>query len=115
MWDRRHVSRFLKVSPQDGSSVKPARRFSCPPALDALEARALMTASLQPITNLSVPALQGSTVPLLANTSATNPQTFTVTSSNPDVTASIAQGPVLEPGRLVYQLDESERATSTGR
>jgi cyclophilin family peptidyl-prolyl cis-trans isomerase len=52
-----------------------------------------MTASLQPITNVSVPALQGSTVPLLANTGATDPQTYTVTSSNPDVTASIAQGP----------------------
>ncbi len=52
-----------------------------------------MTASLQPIANVSVPALQGETIPLLADSGATDAQTFTVTSSNPDVTASIAQGP----------------------
>ena len=93
MWDRRHVRWFLKISPQVASGERPARRLSCQPALVALEDRVLMTASLQPITNVSVPALQGSTVPLLASAGATNPQTFTVTSSNPDVTASIAQGP----------------------
>ena len=61
--------------------------------LDALEGRQLMTASLQAISTVSVPALQGYTVPLLANSGATDAQTFTVTSSNPDITASVAQGP----------------------
>ena len=64
-----------------------------PASLDALEGRPLMTASLQTISNVSVPALQGTTVPLLANSGATDAQTFTVTSSNPDISASIAQGP----------------------
>ena len=67
--------------------------MACQPAVDALEGRQLLTASLQGISELSVPALQGYTVPLLANTGATDPQTFTVTSSNPDITASIAKGP----------------------
>jgi cyclophilin family peptidyl-prolyl cis-trans isomerase len=52
-----------------------------------------LTASLQPISNLTIPAQQGYTQPLLANSSATAPQTFTITSSNPDIAASIAQGP----------------------
>ena len=58
-------------------------------------------------------------MPLLADTGATDAQTFTVTSSNPDIVASIAQGPFwtlgvsyTDPsnsgdnftGALVYQL-----------
>jgi len=51
-----------------------------------------LTASLAPISNLTIPAQQGYTLPL--NGSGTpNAQTFTVTSSNPDLAASIAQGP----------------------
>ena len=69
------------------------RRVSCQPWLDALEDRQLLTASLQAISAVTVPALQGYTVPLLANSGATDAQTFTVTSSNPDITASVAQGP----------------------
>ncbi len=69
------------------------RRMSCQPSLDALEDRQLLTASLQAISTVTVPALQGYTVPLLANSGATDAQTFTVTSSNPDITASVAQGP----------------------
>ncbi len=49
-------------------------------------------ASLQPITNLTVPSKQGYTVPLLAASGFTDPQTFSVTSSNPEVAASIAGG-----------------------
>jgi cyclophilin family peptidyl-prolyl cis-trans isomerase len=63
------------------------------PMLEAVENRQLLTASLQAIAPLDVPALQGYTLPLLANTGATNPQTFTVSSSNPDIGVSIAQGP----------------------
>jgi cyclophilin family peptidyl-prolyl cis-trans isomerase len=58
-----------------------------------LEERQMLTASLQAIPETAVPALQGTTVPLLANTGATDPQTYTVTSSNPDIKATIAQGP----------------------
>ncbi len=93
MWDRRHGRRFLMVGPETSVSTRPARKLSCRPSLDALEGRPLMTASLQAINNVSVPAMQGTTVPLMANSGATDAQTFTVTSSNPDVTASIAEGP----------------------
>jgi cyclophilin family peptidyl-prolyl cis-trans isomerase len=68
------------------------------PSIDILETREMLTASLQPISQISVPALQGYTVPLLANSGATDAQTFTVTSSNPDITASVAQGPFWKVG-----------------
>ena len=69
------------------------RRNARRPLLESLEDRQLLTASLQPISNLVVPAQQGYTQPLEAAGFTTGPQTFTVTSSNPDVAASIAQGP----------------------
>jgi cyclophilin family peptidyl-prolyl cis-trans isomerase len=59
--------------------------------LEVLEDRRLM-ASLQPISNFSIPSLQGFTLPLLAASNFADPQTFTVTSSNPDIPATIAQG-----------------------
>jgi cyclophilin family peptidyl-prolyl cis-trans isomerase len=51
-----------------------------------------MTASLQPISNLTVPAQQGYTLPLNGS-GTTDAQTFTVSSSNPDIAASIPTGP----------------------
>jgi cyclophilin family peptidyl-prolyl cis-trans isomerase len=53
----------------------------------------MLTASLQAIPEVAVPALQGTSVPLLASSGATDPQTYTVTSSNPDIMASVASGP----------------------
>jgi cyclophilin family peptidyl-prolyl cis-trans isomerase len=49
-----------------------------------------MAASLQPIANLTVPALQGYTVPLLASPATTDNQDFFVTSSNPDIAVTAA-------------------------
>jgi cyclophilin family peptidyl-prolyl cis-trans isomerase len=67
--------------------------------VEGLEGRQLLTsATLQPLSNLTVPAQQGYTLPLLANTGATDAQTYTVTSSNPDVAASIATGPFWNVG-----------------
>jgi cyclophilin family peptidyl-prolyl cis-trans isomerase len=60
--------------------------------MEGLEDRRLL-ASLQPISNLTVPSLQGFTQPILAAANFNHPQTFTVTSSNPDIAASIIQGP----------------------
>ena len=71
---------------------KPGRRLSQQPQCEALEDRQLLAATLQSISNLTVPAQQGYTQPLLAATGQTAPQTFTVTSSNPDIAASIVQG-----------------------
>src|SRR5262245_12777733 len=75
-----------------GATKRAPRRSRQLPGLELLEDRQLLTATLQAISNLTVPALQGFTQPLLANNGATNPQTFTVTSSNPDIAASIIQG-----------------------
>ena len=51
-----------------------------------------MTASLQPIANLTVPALQGYTVPLLASSSDVFPQNYVTESSNPDIAVTVPQG-----------------------
>ncbi|WP_435010986.1 peptidylprolyl isomerase [Tundrisphaera lichenicola] len=58
--------------------------------IEPLEGRGLMTASISPIAGISVPQFQGYQVPVLAGTS--HAQTFTVTSDNPGVKASMAQG-----------------------
>jgi cyclophilin family peptidyl-prolyl cis-trans isomerase len=58
-----------------------------------LEERELLTAGLAPIGDISVPALLGYQVPLDGSSSTAAFQTFTVSSDNPDIPASIAQGP----------------------
>ncbi len=98
MWDRKPGRRSPTARPSRGAMTRPAHRLACQPRLDALEHRQMLTASLQPITQVAVPALQGTTVPLLANTGATDAQTFTVTSSNPDISASVASGPFWNVG-----------------
>jgi cyclophilin family peptidyl-prolyl cis-trans isomerase len=92
MWPRISLDRSQVKRRTEGTSRKPGRRSSQQPHIELLEDRQLLTATLQSIPNLSVPAQQGYTQPLLAATGATNPQTFTVTSSNPDIAASIIQG-----------------------
>ncbi len=62
--------------------------------LDPLEGRALMAAALAPIANITAPAALGYQVPL-DGTGGGASQTYTVTSSNPDVKATIAQGEFL--------------------
>jgi cyclophilin family peptidyl-prolyl cis-trans isomerase len=68
-----------------------ARRTAQRPLVEVLEGRQLL-ASLEPISNLTVPSQQGYTVPLNGS-GTTDDQTFTVSSSNPDIAASIGQGP----------------------
>ena len=94
MWDRIRGSRSQSKRHTEGTTQEAgtAARAS-QPLLEVLEDRQLLAASLQPISNLTVPSQQGYTVPLLAASGATDPQTYTVTSSNPDIAASIAQGP----------------------
>jgi cyclophilin family peptidyl-prolyl cis-trans isomerase len=91
MWDRIRIRRFQPGRLGEGIGPRIGRRSSRQPLLEVLEDRQLLTASLAPISNLSVPAQQGYTLPL-DGTGTTDPQTFTVTSSNPDVAASIASG-----------------------
>src|ERR1700679_4043055 len=94
MWDRIRGGRSQVERSTGGLTSGPARRTRRHPLLEVLEDRRLLTsATLQPIANVTVPSQQGTTIPLLAASGATDPQTYTVTSSNPDVVASIAQGP----------------------
>jgi cyclophilin family peptidyl-prolyl cis-trans isomerase len=62
---------------------------------DPLEGRSLLTAALATIAPITVPAGLGSQVPLDGSASGVASQTFTVTSSNPVVKATIAQGKFL--------------------
>ena len=76
----------------------PGRRSCRLPQVEVLEERQLLTATLQPIANLTVPAQQGYTLPVLANAGTTDDQTYTVTSSNPNIAVSIAEGPFFTVG-----------------
>jgi cyclophilin family peptidyl-prolyl cis-trans isomerase len=62
------------------------------PQVERLEGRQLMTASLAPISAVTVPAGVGFQVPLNGSGSGVPTQTFTVTSSNPNIKATVAQG-----------------------
>jgi cyclophilin family peptidyl-prolyl cis-trans isomerase len=67
-------------------------RGKCQPVLESLEGRELLTGSLAPLPNISVPAFLGYQVVLDGSGSNAPTQTFTVTSSNPDITATVGQG-----------------------
>jgi cyclophilin family peptidyl-prolyl cis-trans isomerase len=60
--------------------------------VEVLESRRLMTASLAPIANLTVPEFQGYQLALDGSGSTSSSQSFTATSSNPDIKVSVAQG-----------------------
>lgn len=91
MWDRIRRGLLQPRRPGDEMSCRTGRRSARQPLLEVLEGRQLLTASLAAIPNQTVPAQQGLTVPL-DGTGTTDAQTFTVTSSNPAIAASIADG-----------------------
>ena len=106
-----------------GRAQRRARR----PRVESLEGRALL-ASLAPIANVTAPASLGYQVPL--NGGATGAQTFSVTSDNPSIQASVAQGEFLtvgvshassganDPaftGSLTFQLFDDLTPTTTSR
>jgi cyclophilin family peptidyl-prolyl cis-trans isomerase len=62
---------------------------------DPLESRALLTASLASIANITAPAGLGFQVPLNGAGGGATSQSYTVTSSNPDVKATVATGDFL--------------------
>jgi cyclophilin family peptidyl-prolyl cis-trans isomerase len=92
MWDRIRIGRTQGGRLGDGAGARAGRRSARQPSVESLEGRQLMTASLAPVSNLTVPSQQGYTLPLNGSAN-TNAQTFTVTSSNPDIAASIVSGP----------------------
>ena len=69
------------------------RRLAFRPSREQLEARELLTVSLQPISDQSVPSQLGYQLPLDGSAGSAATQTFTATSSNPNIKVSVAQGP----------------------
>src|SRR5262245_63864808 len=60
--------------------------------LESLEGRRLLDASLAPLPDILVPDYLGYQVPLDGSGSGASTQTYTVTSSNPDIPATVTQG-----------------------
>ncbi len=87
------LDRILKVnsrSDRHGAGSRPGSKHTrCQPLVEVLEGRQLLTASLAPITNFTVPAGLGYQLPL-DGSGTSDPQTFTATSSNPDIKVSVA-------------------------
>src|SRR5271157_5560952 len=88
------LDRILKVnsrSDRHGAGSRPGSKHTRrQPLVEVLEGRKLLTASLAPITNFTVPAGQGYQLPL-DGSGTSDPQTFTVTPpSNPDIKVSVA-------------------------
>jgi cyclophilin family peptidyl-prolyl cis-trans isomerase len=111
MWDRIREGRSQVERYAEGLNSRTGRRSSRQPLMEVLEDRQLLaSASLQPIANLNVPSLQGYTLPLLANSGATDDQTYTVTSSNSDIAATVATGPFWNVG--VSYTDPSDAANN---
>ena len=82
---------------------KPPRAGRCL-QLESLEGRQLLAASIATISPLTVPAGQGYQVPIDGSASGATKQTFTVTSSKPNLKSVTAKGPSARPmnsaGRL---------------
>src|SRR4051794_26000883 len=92
MFDRNRGGAWGRRGTHPLRAGRPPRRESRP-HVETLEGRQLLAASLAPIGNITVPALQGYQVPLNGGTGPR--QTYSVTSSNPDVQATVAQGKFL--------------------
>ncbi len=93
MWDRVWRSTFLVQRRLAGLHSQPVLRSKRRVFVEVLEARQLMTASLAPLANVSVPAQLGAPVSLNGSGNTDPTQTYTVTSDNPRIAASVATGP----------------------
>ncbi|GAC1470430.1 MAG: hypothetical protein NVSMB9_15530 [Isosphaeraceae bacterium] len=70
---------------------KPSR-VSRRPQVECLESRQMLAASIAPIAPVTVPSTLGYQVPVNGSGSAAPSQTFTVSSDNPNIKASVATG-----------------------
>jgi cyclophilin family peptidyl-prolyl cis-trans isomerase len=93
MWDQIGNRGPAAGRPAVAARSLASRRVRSRPLVEVLEGRALLTASLAPLSNISVPAQLGYQVPLDGSGNTSGTQTYTVTSDNPRIAASIAQGP----------------------
>src|SRR4051794_40466337 len=92
MWNRIGKNCSLSSPKVPATRGQSRRRHALQPRPDDLEDRQLMTASLGPLASINVPAQLGYQAPLDGRGSNSPSQTFTATSSNPDIQVSIAQG-----------------------
>ena len=87
------LDRIWKVSSRSdrhGAGSRPGSKHSRrQPLVEVLEGRQLLTASLAPISNITVPALLGYQL-ALDSSGTSDAQTFTATSSNPNIQVSVA-------------------------
>ncbi len=90
------LDRIWKVhsrSNRHGAGSRPDSKHSGrQPLVEVLEGRQLLTASLAAIANVTVPAQLGYQQPLDGSGDTDPGQTYTATSSNPDIKVSVAQG-----------------------
>ncbi len=90
------LDRIWKVSSRSdrqGAGSRPGSRHARhQPLVEVLEGRQLLTASLAAIPNITVPSLLGYQQPLDGSGNTDPSQTYTATSSNPNIKVSIAQG-----------------------
>jgi cyclophilin family peptidyl-prolyl cis-trans isomerase len=91
MLDR--IWKAYSSSDRHGAGSRPAPTLSRRrPSVEVLEDRQLLTAALATITSFSVPAQLGYQLALDGSKSTSSNQTFTATSSNPNIQVSVAQG-----------------------
>jgi cyclophilin family peptidyl-prolyl cis-trans isomerase len=93
MWDRIWIGGFPGVRPTAAPRKLAPQRIRRHLLVEVLEGRPLLSASLGPLSNISVPAQLGAQVALDGSGNTDNTQTYTVTSDNPRIAASIAHGP----------------------
>lgn len=93
MLDRIWRVGFFARRPASGWNPQLTKRSRRKPLLEILEAREMLTASLAPLSNVTVPQQLGFQVPLDGSANPSGVQNYTVSSSNPRIAARIAQGP----------------------
>jgi len=88
------LDRILKVNPRSdrqGAGSRPgSKQTRRQPLVEVLEGRQLLTATLETIAPVTVPAQLGYQVAL--DSGGSTDQTYTATSSNPNIKVSVAQG-----------------------
>jgi cyclophilin family peptidyl-prolyl cis-trans isomerase len=99
----------MAVSRRGGAEGR-RRNGAVRPGLESLEDRQLLTVSIDPISPVNVPATKTLFVPVHGTDSSGNPITYKVTSSNPQVPATVRSGhsflkvSVAGFGDMVFQL-----------
>jgi cyclophilin family peptidyl-prolyl cis-trans isomerase len=97
------LDRIWKVhsrSDRHGAGSRPSSKHSGrQPLVEVLEGRQLLTASLAPIASVTVPAQLGYQLALDGSGSTSSNQTYTATSSNPNIKVSVAPQVVANQGQ----------------